>query len=201
MIITARLDEATVKQLLAELLPARVLLDADETATDEPPAPRESHRWIQIEPARQVDFVAGEGLRVETYGQLRWSAAGVPLTMTFTSAQLMLRPEVLSDDGGDGAGGGRLVFRPALEALDLKHVPGFVDTGILARVNKRLAAQGDALAWHFGQTLALRVPLPPTLLPLDKFHIAATAGTVQVLEDAIVLSVTFAMGFTRQRAT
>ena len=197
MNITARLDEATVTQLLAELLPARVVLDADDTPADEaPPAPRESHRWIQIEPARQVDFVAGEGLRVETYGQLRWSAAGVPLTMTFQSAQLMLRPEVAVDD----AGAARLVFHPSLEALDLKHVPGFVDTGVLARVNKRLAAQGDALAWHFGKTLALEYPMPPTLLPLDKFQLAATTGTVQVLEDAIVFSVSFAMGFTRQRA-
>lgn len=201
MKITARLDETTVKQLLSELLPARVLLDADDVppgavaaAAVAAASSAESTRWIQIEPARQVDFVAGEGLRIEVNGQLQWSAAGVPLPMTFNSAQLMLRPAVVVDDTG-----GRLIFHPSLEALDLKNVPGFVDSGVLGFVNKRLGAQGDALAWHFSKTLALQFPLPATLVPLDKFQLAASVGEVEVLADAIVFSITFVLAFSRRR--
>src|SRR3989442_13033074 len=85
VLITARLEEATVKHLLDQLLPARVLLDEGQT------------RWLQIERAQHVDFVAGEGLRVKTAGQLQWHAAGLPIGVTLNSAQLMLKPVVEPD--------------------------------------------------------------------------------------------------------
>src|SRR5437660_11400606 len=94
VLITARLEEATVKVLLDELLPARMLLDDAQT------------RWIQIERAQHVDFVEGEGLRVKSSGQLQWTAAGLPIGVTLKSAQLMLKPLVEADEHG-----GRLVFR------------------------------------------------------------------------------------------
>jgi len=53
--ITARLEEATIQQLLADLLPARIILDEGD-----------KRRWIQLEPARKVDFIADRGLRIET---------------------------------------------------------------------------------------------------------------------------------------
>jgi hypothetical protein len=180
--ITARLEEATVKELLSELLPATIDLDEEG----------EKGRWIRIDEARHVDFVSGEGLRVETGGQLQWSAAGLPISVTFQSAQLMLRPVVVEDEHG-----GRLVFKPALEALDLKNVPGFVDRGVLSIVNGRLDSQGDSLAWPFGQTLTVSVDLPPTLEPVDKLQLGVRSAQVVVLPDAIVFTVSFSMAFTR----
>jgi hypothetical protein len=181
VLITARLEEATVKQLLEEILPARIVFDGDDGG-----------RWIQIERARHIDLVAGAGLRVETGGQLQWQAAGLPIGVTFTSAQLMLRPEIVPDDRG-----GKLVFRPELEALDLKNVPSILDSGVLAIVNGQLASQSHALAWHFGQTLTHAVPLPPTIVPLETLHLASHDAKVEVLNDAVVFSVEIAVSFTR----
>ena len=183
MLITARMEEGTVKQLLDELLPATMLLDEAGA----------KGRWIHIDRAQHVDFVAGEGLRVKTSGQLQWLAAGLPIGVTLTSAQLMLRPEVADDEHG-----GRLVFRPSLEALDLKNVPGILDSGVLSIVNGRLASQGDELAWRFGKTLAIEIPMPATLVPLDKFRLGARSGTVEVLDDALVLAVSVDLSFTRR---
>jgi hypothetical protein len=184
--ITARLEEATVKELLGELLPATVILD-DES---------EKGRWIRIDGARQVDFVAGEGLRVETSGQLQWSAAGLPLSVTFHTAQLMLRPEVADDKHG-----GKLVFKPSLEALDLKNVPGFVDRGVLAIVNNRLASQSDSLAWPFGKTLSVSVPLAGTLQPVEKLQLGVHSAVVEVEANAITLTLSLSVAFTRRPET
>src|SRR4051812_29206317 len=123
MHITARLEETAIKTLLGELLPVTILLDEDEG----------EHRWIRIDPASSVDFAADEGLRLQVGGQLHWKTAGVPVLLTIHSAQLLLTPEVVND-----AESARLVFRPSLEKMDLKSVPGFLDSGIAAIVNKRL---------------------------------------------------------------
>jgi hypothetical protein len=182
VLITARLEEATVERLVGEILPVRVLLDDEDTRG----------RWIKIAPARKVDFVAGQGLRLEAPGQLQWQAVGLPIATTFHSAQLMLRPEIADDEDG-----GRLVFRPSLEALDLKNVPAILDSGALAIVNRRLASRGDELAWHFGRALAFAIPLPSTIIPLDQLRLAVHSGKVEVLDDAIVLSVQMSVSFTR----
>jgi hypothetical protein len=186
MHITARLEETTVRTLLGELLPVTIVLDEDEG----------EHRWIRIDPARTVEFVANEGLRLEVGGQLHWKAAGVPVLLTIHAAQLLITPEVV-----DGAEGGRLVFRPSLEKMDLKSVPGFLDSGITAIVNKRLEAEGDKLAWPFGSHLANRFPLPKELLDVDRFTLAAGRAMVHVLDDAIVFNLSLAMGFTRRPRT
>jgi hypothetical protein len=179
--ITARLDETTIKQLLDELLPARVILDGEDR-----------RRWIEIQPPTKVDFVADRGLRLETSGQIQWVAAGLPITVTLTSVQMMLAPEVVTDPHG-----GRLVFRPALEELDLKNVPGFLDRGLLGVVNGRLAAEGDELAWDFGKALTVNVPLPPSLEPQVNFQLSVRTATASVLADAIELTMVFDLRFSR----
>jgi hypothetical protein len=180
--ITARLDETTVRQLLSELLPVRVLVD-DQA---------EKPRWIEIAAASQVDFVADEGIRITSAGQIQWAAAGLPINVTLTSVQLMLRPEVVADPHG-----GRLVFRSALEELDMKNIPGFVDRGVLGILNGRLEAQGDELAWDFGRALAVNFPLPRTIVPSETFQVSVRAASVEVLADAIELRLSFDMAFAR----
>jgi hypothetical protein len=183
--ITARLDEATIDQLLGELLPARVLVDGHG----------DRGRWIQIERARRVDFIADQGLRVQSSGQIQWVAAGLPISLTLNSVQLMLTPVVVDD-----AHGGRLVFRPSLEELDLKNVPSFLDRGVLGIVNGRLEAQGDELAWHFGKSLTVNAPLPGSILPAQAFQLSVRASALAVHADAIELTLTFDMRFSRQGA-
>ena len=183
MHITARLEEATIKQLLSELLPAKVLLDEQGDAG----------RWLQIEPARQVDFIAGQGLRLLTSGQIQWLAAGLPINLTLSSVQLMLRPEIVADPHG-----GRLVFRPSLEELDLKNVPGFLDRGVAGIINGKLASEGDELAWDFGRSLEVNVPLPASIVPLETFQLSARAAQVVVLADALELTLSLDMRFSRK---
>lgn len=183
MHIRAQLDEATVRALLAELLPLTVVLGDIESTT----------RWIRIDPARSVEFAANEGLRLEVGGQLRWETAGVPVLLTIQSAHLLVSPAVIDDDAG-----ARLVFRPSLERMDLKSVPGFLDSGITALVNKRLEAEGDKLAWHFGRGLANRFPLPKEMVETEAFSLAAGTATVEVLPDALVLNLSLTTGFARR---
>jgi hypothetical protein len=183
--ITARLDEETIRTLVGQLLPARVLIDEQQG---------DRGRWIQLEAASQVDFIAGQGLRVQTSGQIQWQAAGLPIALTLNSVQLMVRPEVVTEPPG-----ARLVFRPSLEELDLKNVPGFLDRSVLGMVNGKLRDQGDQLAWDFGETLTVSAPLPATIVPFETFHLAAREGTVSVLADALELTVSFDLRFSRAR--
>jgi len=182
MRISARIDEVSVVDLLRQLLPVTVIID--EEGAD---------RWIRIEPARQVSFVAGEGLRVEVGGQIRWKTAGVPVLLTIKSAQLLVRPMIESDEAGD-----RLVFRPSLEHMNLKNVPDFLDSGITSIINKRLQRQGDSLAWHFGRTLSHEFPLAKEFVDVDRFKLGAGAATVVVSDDAIELELLVTAGFIRQ---
>ena len=184
MRITAQLDESTVRQLFEELLPVTVMLD-DEDAD----------RWIRIDPARSVDFAAGEGLRVAVAGQLSWKLAGVQATLTIHAAQLLLRPAVV----GEGTEG-RLLFRPSLEKMDLKNVPGLVDSGIAGLVNMRLENEADKLAWHFGRDLTARFPMGKDFADVESFVLGVGTAAVTVLADAIVLDLPLALGFSRKSA-
>jgi hypothetical protein len=181
--ITARLDEATIEQLLGELLPATILLDEEG----------DKGRWMRIERPGHVDFIADQGLRLQTSGQIQWMAAGLPINLTLNSVQLMLRPEIAGDPHG-----GRLVFRPALEELDLKNVPGFLDRSVAGIINGKLAKQGDELAWDFGRSLAVDYPLPPSIVPSEAFQLSVRAARVVVLADAVELTLTFDMRFSRR---
>ncbi|HXU79809.1 MAG TPA: hypothetical protein VN914_00310 [Polyangia bacterium] len=182
MHITARLDEATIAQLLGELLPAQILLDDQG----------EKGRWIRIEQPRQVDFIADRGLRLQTSGQIQWLAAGLPITVTLNSVQVMLEPQVVEEPAG-----GRLVFHTSLEDLDLKNVPGFLDRGLLGIINGKLESQGNALAWHFGKSLTVNADLPGSIVPPEAFQMSVRNARVAVLADALELTVGFDMRFSR----
>ena len=181
MRITARLEEASVRDMLGDLLPVTVVLDEDG-----------GDRWIRIDPARVVDFVVDEGLRVEVGGHLQWKTVGVSLPLTIVSAHLLLRPSVIGDDHG-----ARLVFRPSLEKMDLKNVPDFLDSGIVNIINKRLEGAGDKLSWRFGETLKSTVPVGKDLAEIESFDLSAGEGAVLVENDAIVFTLELSLRFTR----
>jgi hypothetical protein len=192
MQITARLDETTLRQLLGELLPVTIRLGEEGGGDGDDPG----DRWIRIDPARKVDFVASLGLRVEVSGALRWKTVGVPMTIGINSAQILLRPSVVGE-----AEEARLLFHPELEEMDIKRVPGFIEGGITDVINKRLAREVDKMAWHFGRTLRARVPIIGNQLrEIETFDLAAGPAAVEVTADAVVLTLSLAMQFSR-RAT
>jgi hypothetical protein len=187
MQLSARLDEPTLRAILDELLPVTLMLDDEPDKTDDKP-----NRWVRIEPTSVVDFVAGEGLRLVTSGQLRWVTAGVPIEATFHSAEIMLRPRIAAD-----ARGGKLVLGPSLESVDLKNVPAFLDRGVVALVNRQLAKRDEELAWDFGRSLGFTVPMSPVLQGVSALVLAAHGGTVQVFADAIELGLSVRLDFLR----
>jgi hypothetical protein len=173
MQITARLDEATIIRLMNELFPLTIALD---DSSDE--------RWLEIAAPQHVELVAAVGLRVRTTGRLRWTLAGMSVPVTLNVVQLLLRPEI----GGDERGG-MLVLHPELEELDLKNIPSMIDQPIQNAINQRLDAEAHRLAWHFGESLGLTVPLPPEISPPHTLHIQAPHAAVVVDSDALRLSI------------
>jgi hypothetical protein len=81
-------------------------------------------RWVRIDPVRRLEISAGEGIRLITSGELRWTAGFLPVTITVERLVLMLRPIVAGT-----AAASRLLFRPVLEEIDLRNVPALFDRG------------------------------------------------------------------------
>jgi hypothetical protein len=167
-------------------LPVTILLDEGDS----------TGRWVTIDATHHVDFVAGQGLRLITSGKIRWSTGGVPFEATLHSAQVMLRPQIVQEKHG-----GRLVFRPSLEAADVKNVPALLDRGVVALVNRQLESRGDELFWDFGRNLGLAVPLPPTLVGLQSLQLGVNNATVSVTGDAFELTLTLSLHFQRSPTT
>jgi hypothetical protein len=187
MILRARLEESEIKKLLADLLPLTFALDADAEDRGGP-----GERWVRIESPHRVDFVAGEGLLVEVTGQVRWTVAGLPLSITILGATLSLRPSI----AGEGTTS-RLLFNPTLKRMDLKSVPGFADNRIAALINRRLASESDQLSWAFGETLDAKLSLGAHVAEARYFESAAGLASVATTDDALEFSLHVKMGFSR----
>jgi hypothetical protein len=183
MHIAVELGEATLRQLLGELLPITILLDE---------APGLDGRWMRIDPARDLQLSVDEGIRIVTSGALRWSLGPLPVTLTVRSLALMLRPVVV----GTGAAG-RVLFRPVIEAANLQNVPDLLDRGVVRLVNRALQARSERLAWDFGRTLALRFVLPDALVPLEAAAVGVEAARLRVRPDALELTVSLTMHISR----
>lgn len=184
--ITAELSEGDLKRLLAEILPATIDLDPLGADTGK--------RWIHLDAPHHVDFVAREGVRVRTSAQLQWTALGLKVPVTMHEVHLLVAPVIAQDDRGP-----KLVFRPTLEKADFKHMPEFVDQAIANRINMSLAAQGELLGWHVGETLQHTVPLPPNLTPVSAFLLNAGAVSVEVTDQCFVLRIEVELQFARMR--
>ena len=149
-------------------------------------------RWVRIDPVRRLEISAGEGIRLITSGELRWTAGFLPLTITVERLVLMLRPIVVGT-----AAASRLLFRPVLEEIDLRNVPALLDRGIVGLVNGALEARSERLAWDVGRTLALRFVLPNTLDPLEAAAVDVEAARLRVRDDVLELTVTLSMHISR----
>jgi hypothetical protein len=183
MDINVRLDEATLRRMLDEILPVTVLLD-DPGETNA--------RWVTIERARRLDLIPGEGIRLATSGAMRWPISFVPMTVRLAALQLLLRPIVV----GDGPTT-RVLFRPFIEHADFERLPGFVDRGITAILNRALEKRSERLEWRVAESLALRFQLPETLVPLERARVDAVAAALSIDEGGISIGVTLNVGVAR----
>jgi hypothetical protein len=184
--IRAELSEQTLIDLLGQLLPATI--DLDPLGADP------GRRWIRLERPSFVDFVQDRGLRVRTSATLQWTTLGIAVPITLREADVSITPVVASDERGP-----KLVFRPSLERADFKLLPDFVDQAITDRINAALAAQGELVGWHFGESLARRVPMPSNLSPVDAMELGGAALRVHVRDRSLVIEAEVALAFTRRR--
>ena len=183
MHVAVELEEATLRQLLAELLPITILLDESQGLDG---------RWIRIDPVRALQFSVDEGIRLATSGALRWSLGPFPVTLTVQSLTLMLRPIVVGTDTA-----GRVLFRPVIERADLQNVPDVLNRGLVRLVNRALERRSERLAWDFGRTLARHVVLPDALVPLEAARVGVETARLRVRADALELIVTLTMHISR----
>jgi hypothetical protein len=183
MHIRARLDDADMRRVLGEILPVTVLFDEDQGLDG---------RWVTIDRARELEMVPGEGIRLATSGELRWPVSVVPVTIRLTALQVLLRPIVV----GQGVGT-RLLFRPLIEEADLQRLPGFVDRGIVAIVNRALEARSELLAWRVADSLGLQFQLPATLGPLETANVEVVSAGIEIDERWMELSVSLQMSVSR----
>jgi hypothetical protein len=179
--LVASLDIATVTELVRELTPLTINLGEGD----------DSHRWMEVARPDLVELVAGEGVRIHTTATLEWTVAGVSVTFTIQSVTMMLRP-VLS--------GGRLNVVGTIESADLKSVPDMIDRSIVTHVNARLLAKPDALGWSYAKTLAVRLPMPASMAPVERFELDARDAALEVGVDAIRISVALPMHISRKES-
>lgn len=184
--ISAELSEGDLARLLNELLP--VTLDLDPLGVDS------GRRWIRFNEPTLVDFVPKMGLRVQTSAQLQWTALGIKVPVSVTNVELFVEPLIRSDERGP-----KLVFRPEIKTADFKHLPGFADRALTSIINTALAAEGDLLGWHMGESLQQTVPLPANLTPVSAFAMSAGDVSVEVKERSFLLHLKVEMQFARQR--
>ena len=184
--LTARLSEQELRRLLSEILPATVDLDPLRAESGE--------RWIRFEVPHHVDFVPKLGLRLKTSAQVQWTALGIKVPAHLKEVELLIQPRIDEDERGP-----KLVFRPLIEKADFHLVPAFVDEAITTRINATLAAQGDLLGWHVGESLLQQVPLPPTVSPISAVQMGAGAVSLQVEDHCFTLHVEVRLNFARAR--
>ena len=183
MHIRVELDKATLKQLLAEMLPITIALDEAQGLDGS---------CVTIDPVRELQIGADESIRLITGGELRWMVGFLRVTTTVERLVLVIRPTVV----GTGASS-RLLFRPMIEEADLRYLPALLDRGLVGLVNGALAARSERLAWDVGRTLALRFVLPNVLTPLESAAADVEAAQLRVRDDALELTVTLTMHISR----
>ncbi|MCL2777455.1 MAG: hypothetical protein FWD73_05575 [Polyangiaceae bacterium] len=147
---------------------------------------RRPKRVISLGRPNRAELVAGAGLRACGFAHLRWEVAGLTIPVTVRSWQILLVPAVAMKDGAQV-----LAFDPILEALDFKHVPGFLDERIVETVNEMLSAQKSKLVWNFTKTLSLHRPLPDKLTPHRRFDLLPVDGEVTVTANELWFTLHF----------
>jgi hypothetical protein len=171
LFLTATLYESTVVELLAQFLPLRLHLD------------EKKRRWVESDPPHHVKFVPNVGLRLRTSARVQWTVAGVPLMVTIRVVQILIRPEIVHSPKG-----GKLAFRIFVEDADLKGLPTAIDQTIVQRINEKLLALGDRIAWDYGETLRRSIRMPAAIAPVEAFQMRAQEGSVEITDDSLRFS-------------
>lgn len=187
MWIEAVVTQPDLVTLMAELLPARILLGPREGADDDGAVPGRS---LLLLPTSVVSLVPDEGVQITCPGVLTWTFAGMSPTVTLDELRVMLRPRIVEKDD-----------RPALElgveveVADFHALPAFVDEAIVKAVNGALATRSPC--WRFTETLARRVPLGGVLALVEALALSASRGETKITAEALGLAISLRLAVVR----
>jgi len=183
MWLEAIITEEDFIKVMEQLLPVKILLSKEDEKVD-------PDRWLLLKPAKLVELVADEGLRVTCPAEFSWSIAGVSPTMKLDELRVMLRPQVVEKNKG-----GVLELEIEVEESDFHSLPELIDSTIAKAVNAALA--NKPLVWNFTETLTRRVDLGTTFEPVEALDIGVSWGKLRVTKEAFTLVVSFKLGFVR----
>jgi len=173
MLLTAVVAKAELVSLVESFTPMRI--DIDERRG----------RFVTLG-RPEVELVAGKGLRLRGDARVSWDVAGVAIPVTLQAWRVLLIPRIVS------RGRSRVLsFEPAIEELDLKLVPAFLDDAIAGAIREAIAQNRGKIAWDFARTLSKRLPLPSRIAPAKTFEILAMDGQVEVTSSELRLAVRF----------
>lgn len=180
MWLEAIVTKEDLTQVLAEFLPVKIHLDNDD----------KTERWLWVGKATEIFFLPEEGLRVTCPAELCWSIVGMSPIVKFDTLGILLRPEIVEKNKGHA-----LEFRFALEEADIRGLPALIDSTIVKAVNAALWAK--PLTWNFTETLTRTVKLPEMFDEVEALKIEVGWGKKRLSADALVLVVSFKLGFVR----
>lgn len=183
MWLEAVITREDLVHVLDEFLPVKIHLDEDDS----------TERWLLLGRATEVALVPDEGLHVLCPATLCWSLAGMNPTITLDPLAVMIRPEMVEKETGYV-----LEFQIEVEEADIHGLPSFIDTTIVKAVNGALAAK--RFAWNFTETLKFSVDMPKTFQPSEVLKMGVGWGRRRISAEALVLAVSFKLGFVRGEA-
>lgn len=182
MRLRATLEVKDVEVLLAELLPFRVRLDADD-----------DRKFADVMRPRDVRIVANQGIEVTCDATLSWPVPVVGAVRIEVEDVTLLMPISVSNS----VEGARIFFGVRLQNMDVRAVPGRIDDALVRRINRELETHRTGFDWGIGETLTLRLDLPNLLVPLDAFRTWFGDLTVNITEAAVELAAPMRLGIER----
>lgn len=182
MHLQALLPRSDLDALLTQLLPLKVLLGADS----------DDERFLFLSEPRAVTFVPGRGVSLTCTAEVRWSVLGLTVPIRLRELSVLLTPLI-----APRATGPALVFELAIEHADLAGVPAVVGAHLVEFVNLALSERQVALSWEFAKTLTHAFELPALLENVRSFNLRVGESSVEVVPDALVLSIELLTSVTR----
>ena len=183
MWIEAILTKDDFDRLLAQLMPLTIDLGegGDHVALSEP---------------REVQFVEGQGVRLQCEAKVRYSVLGIHVPLTIHKVTAMLRPVVQKGPSGDD----QLAFKIFIVHADVAGLPTMVDEKLTDTVNAALEKH-LALSWDFAAMLSRSVELPASMHPLETLSLDVAWGKVKVTAETIVMAISFHSSIARHDGT
>src|ERR1700688_2253455 len=128
MWVEAVLARADLDKAVRDFCPLRINLKRDGN--------------ILISDPRELELVAGVGLRMSVAVEFHWPILGIQVPVSVRSATLDVTPQILEKPAGEA-----LTFKLHIDDVDLLILPEFVDRSIVDLVNAELEAKHVELSW------------------------------------------------------